>query len=261
MKATKILLFVSIIVFIYSSYNLISYFYDSYNNNKMYKGLGELFYTEEYEKSNDTNISGDASNNENIRKDETAKDEKRVLQRFLPLLEINPEIVGWISISGTNIDYPVVQTDNNEYYLSYDFRGNKARQGTIFMDYRNSPDCSDKNTIIYGHNMRDGSMFGVLARFKDKNFFQENTTILFYTLYEITEWEIFSAYVTDTSFNYIKQNFTSDEEYLNFINAIKDKSMHKRNVELRKDDKIITLSTCSYEFNNARFVVHARRVR
>lgn len=251
MKGRRILLFICTVVFIYSSMNILAYFYEGYRNKKMHQELGELFHTQEgqYEK-----VSG-------VEQEDLSWDETNIAEKFIPILEINPEVVGWLIIPGTTIDYPVVQTDDNEYYLSHDINGKESKRGAIFMDYRNIPSGDDKNTILYGHNMRDGSMFKDITKFKDKNFFEENTTIWFYTLDKLTQWEVFSAYVTEAGFNYVRKDFQSDEDYLDFINSLKDKSMHKIEVDLNKDDKIITLSTCSYEFDDARFVVHARRVR
>jgi len=251
MKGRKILLFICIVVFIYSSINILAYFYEGYKNKRMYQELEKLFHTQEVQY-----IKNPESEQRAV-----SLDEERMLQKFVPLLEINPEVVGWLVIPGTIIDYPVVQTDNNEYYLSHDINGKKSNRGAIFMDYRNTPDGNDKNTILYGHNMRDGSMFKDITKFKNRVFFEQNTTIWFYTLNELTQWEIFSAYVTETAFNYLRKDFPSDEDYLDYINTLKNKSMHKSEVELNKDDKIITLSTCSYEFNDARFVVHARRIK
>ena len=251
MKGRKILLIFCTVVFIYSSINILDYFYEGYKNKKMYQELANLFPTQEIQyMENSGSEHRDALWNE-----------ENISEKFAPLLEINPEVVGWITIPGTVIDYPVVQTDNNEYYLSHDINGNKSKRGAIFMDYRNTPNGDDKNTILYGHHMRDGSMFKDITKYKDKDFFDQNTTIWFYTLSELTQWEVFSAYVTDTEFNYLRKDFESEEDYLNFINTLKNKSMHNSEVELSKDDKIITLSTCSYEFDDARFVVHARRTK
>lgn len=252
MRARKVLLWICAVVFVYSVFNIISYFYESYRSSRMYQELGNQFHNEEP-------ISEGKA--EPVQNSLQSNGEKEILKRFLPLLDINSDVVGWITIPGTHIDYPVVQTDNNDYYLTHDINGDKASRGSIFMDYRNDPSGHDKNTILYGHHMKDGSMFKDLMKYKDKDFFEENTVIQFYTLYRLTEWEIFSAYITSTDFNYIATGFPSDEDYLDFLDNIKGKSMHHRDIELKNYDNILTLSTCTYEFKGARFVVHAKRIR
>ena len=257
MKGRRILFFICTAVFIYSLINIFNYYYEGYKNKKTYQELGNLFHTQENTQEPQKMKSAESKD-----EDTTSNNDSLTLrERFEPLLKINPEVVGWITLPGTVIDYPVVRTDDNEYYLSHDIYGNESKRGAIFMDCGNSPNADNRNTILYGHNMRDGSMFKDLTRYKNEDFFEENTTLWFYTLKEITQWEIFSAYVTKSEFNYIKKDFISDEDYLSFITALKDKSMHQTEIELNAEDRIITLSTCSYEVDDARFVVHARRIK
>jgi len=177
------------------------------------------------------------------------------------LLEINRDVVGWIKIPDTSIDYPVLQADDNEYYLDKDIYRNKNKAGSIFMDYRVKLDGSDKHIIIYGHHMRDGTMFKDLMKYKDRDFFYNNNIIQFDTLYREMEWEVFSVYVTEASFNYIKTQFNTPSEYEHFLTTIKNKSLFPAEVVLTANDEILTLSTCTYEYDDARFVVHARRVK
>jgi sortase B len=184
-----------------------------------------------------------------------------ILPKYRPLLEINEDVVGWIKIPNTSIDYPVLQADDNEYYLNRNIYREKNRAGSIFMDYRIKLDSKDRHIIIYGHHMRDGTMFKDLIKYKNKDFFYTNNIIQFDTLYEEIKWEVFSVYITGTDFNYIKTHFNTPAEYENFLIAIKNKSLFPTDVELTADDQILTLSTCTYEYNDARFVVHARRVQ
>lgn len=186
---------------------------------------------------------------------------RQVLPKFKPLLEINKEVVGWINIPGTNIDYPVLQAGDNDYYLNHDINGNKSLFGSIFMDFRNNTNRSNSNIILYGHNMKNGSMFHDLVYYKDQQFFEKHSIIFFDTLYEEEKWEVFSVYVTDVNFNYLVTNFKTFEEYDKYLNAIKGKSLFKKDITLTKDDRILTLSTCSYEFKNARLVVQAKLVK
>lgn len=182
---------------------------------------------------------------------------------FAAVLKDNPDIIGRISIDGLKIAYLVTQTDNNDYYLSHGYDRSKSRSGAIFMDYR----CDfhayplQGHYVLYGHNMKNGSMFHKLKELEDEQTFNNNRIIRFDTLYEDHEWEIFSAYVTGTDFYYIETSFPSDTEWLAFIEKLQEKSLYKTNVKLNEDDVVLTLSTCSYEFDNARFVVHARLIK
>jgi len=182
---------------------------------------------------------------------------------FAAALQQNPDIIGRISIEGCDIAYLVTQTTDNKTYLSVGYDRQACRSGAIFMDYRCDSELSplSGHYILYGHNMKNGSMFHNLMNFKDETFFYDHRVFRFDTLYEDYEWEIFSAYVTDTDFYYIQTSFADDAEWLAFLNTIHGKSMFSTDVQLSADDVVLTLSTCSYEFDNARFVIHARLVR
>jgi len=179
---------------------------------------------------------------------------------FAPVLSDNPDIVGRVSLRPLGITYLVTQADDNEYYLSNGYDKQKSKSGAIFLDYRSNTDVLPLygHYILYGHNMRDGSMFHNLAEYKNELFFYDNLSFRFDTLYEDYEWEIFSAYVTDTDFYFIDTDFETDEEWLTFLYQIKSKSMYKTDTKICSDDVLLTLCTCSYEFNDARFVIHAR---
>ena len=179
---------------------------------------------------------------------------------FSSVLAENPDIVGRINIEKLGITYLVTQADDNKHYLKTGYDGKGSKSGTIFLDYR----C-DANTvplkghyIIYGHNMKDGSMFHSLTDYKNEFSFYDNAVIRFDTLYQDYEWEVFSAYITDTNFYFIDTVFSSNDEWLDFLHNIQQKSLYTTDAKLSADDVILTLCTCTYEFDNARFVVHAR---
>jgi sortase B len=186
--------------------------------------------------------------------DETTRS---ILQLLNELHENNEDIIGWIRIPGTNIDYPVVLGADNRYYLDHDIKRTQSRNGSIFMDYRNNARLEQKNTILYGHHTRDHTMFTDLMNYKKQLFFKENALIEYYTLERKTVWLIFSAYVTDTKFYYIQTVFPTDESFEPFLEKIRNRSKYFRPADLTPQDQILTLSTCTYEFDNARFVVHA----
>jgi sortase B len=175
----------------------------------------------------------------------------------------NPDAVGWITVKDSIIDYPVVQGKDNEYYLEHDWLKNANTEGAVFMDYRNDPDSLNQeavHTVLYGHNMKNGSMFHDLMNYKSEQFFYGNPIIEITDRYEKHRFEVFSAYVTDTDFYYIKTDFPKERDFEEFIESIKTRSIYKKDVELSRRDHILTLSTCTYEFEDARFVVHARKI-
>lgn len=192
--------------------------------------------------------------------EEQGEEEGGILLRFQDLYGENNDLAGWIRISGTVIDYPVLQFVDNAYYLNRDFYGKTSKAGSIFMDYRNLGDGSDFNTILYGHHMADGSMFKDLMNYKKEDFFHKNGIIEFDVLNKEYEWEIFSAYVTDVEFYYIDTNFPTQDKKLEFIDSIRDRSLFDSDLHVGAEDHILTLSTCTYEFDNARLVVHAKRL-
>lgn len=183
--------------------------------------------------------------------------------KYERLFAINPDIVGWISMDGTKIDYPVLQSTDNEFYLNHNYKKEHSKAGSIFMDYRNQTGSLDRHTIIYGHQMKDDSMFGQLESFLEKDFFMKNKHFQFETIEEGFGVEIFSVYVTTTDFNYIETEFISDEDYITFVNTIQGKSEIKTNVTVENEDKILTLSTCNklIDEKDGRLVLHGKITR
>ncbi len=182
---------------------------------------------------------------------------------FTELLKKNKNTVGWINVNNTNINYPVVQTSNNEDYLHKAFDGSKNEAGWIFADYRNNMQNFDKNTIIYGHSRLNKTMFGSLFNVLNENWYKNkyNQVILFSTPTENTMWQTFSVYKIDLENYYLQTNFTNDKEYVNFLTTLKDRSKYAFNVNLDATDKIITLSTCSDVAGTGRIVLHAKLIK
>lgn len=185
--------------------------------------------------------------------------EPSVRSRFHSLLEQNPDIVGWVEIADTPINYPVVQAEDNSFYLSHNYRRVPSRSGSIFMDFRNDPGQDNRNMILYGHRMKDGSMFGSLGEYLDEDFYQTHRTFSFETKYHRYDVEVFSVYVTTVDFDYIKTDFASDQEYRSFVEEIAGRSIYQVDTDLADIDQIVTLSTCDYSLNSnlGRLVVHA----
>lgn len=175
------------------------------------------------------------------------------------MLDINHDYIGWIKIQNTNINYPVVRTSNNHFYLSHNFYKEKDSAGSIFMDYTNSVEKLDKNIILYGHNMKDNSMFGSLKKYLQKEFYQEHKEISFDYLGSTYKWEIFSIY-TARETEWMKTNFTDSEEFHEFINRVKIDSQIPTQLDVGKEDTILTLSTCTNSDEAERIIVHAKLI-
>ena len=176
------------------------------------------------------------------------------------LIKINEDYKMWIEVPNTNIDYPVVQGKDNDFYLNHDFNKKESSSGAIFIDYKNNIE-KDKNIIIYGHNMRNKSMFQNLMKFKEEVFWKENNKIILTIDRKMYEYEIFSSYISNAKDVDLKINFKSEEEYLKYIDDIKKKSIFSRDMNIKSDDRIITLSTCSYEEDDNKMIIHGKLQR
>ena len=177
-------------------------------------------------------------------------------------LKKNSETVAWIQVYGTNINYPVVKHNDNSYYLNHDFYKNKSATGWIFADYRNDFENIYNNTIIYGHNLVNRTMFGYLPLTLNKNWYTnpKNRYIKLATLNYNSTWQIFSIYKTEPTIDYLKVKFNSTDNYEEFLENIKKKSVYNFNVDLTYSDKIITLSTCD-DTGTKRVVMHAKLIK
>lgn len=177
---------------------------------------------------------------------------------FLPLFRINPDTIGWLKIGDTRIDYPIVKGVDNEFYLDHGFDKAPNVAGAVFMDTRNIGDGTDRHTLIYGHRMKDGSMFRDLEKYQDADFYHEHLEFELQTLHGTRRYRVFSTYVTDTDFLFIKTRF-EDNAFPAFLKEIQEKSLFPAAEAgmLHENSKILTLATCSRAFADARFVVHA----
>lgn len=180
---------------------------------------------------------------------------------FNELRETNSDVVAWITVDGTNVNYPVVQTADNDYYLKHDILKNYRSSGWVFMDFRNELDLSDDNTIFYGHNLLNRTSFGSLQTlFTDKWFNNSNHYIVIATPDIKNVYEVFSVYTIDPEVYYLQNNFYTDEEYQKFLDTLKSRSKYNFNVDLNINDRIITLSTCTDD-NLGRKVIHAKLIK
>lgn len=179
---------------------------------------------------------------------------------FDELLSKNSDTVGWIKIDGTSVNYPVVQTSDNDYYLSHAFNKKKNSGGWIFADYRVDFEDFGKNTIIYGHNMNNKTMFGSVPQMLYKSYLNNsnNYYIKISTPTCNTVWKLFSIYMTDPEVFYLKTNFRT-YSFEEFISKLKSRSVHNFNIDVTPDDKILTISTCD-NTGTKRIAVHAKMI-
>lgn len=229
-------------ILIYSGIKIYKWYKDKTSNKEIVEQIKEIVAVE------------DKNEDKNEYKEEYTID-------FNKLKEQNKETVAWIKVNNTNIEYPVVKANNNNFYLNHSFDKSENLAGWIFADYRNKFDNTDKNIIIYGHNMRDGSMFGSLKNILNSDWYEneENTNITLYTENEKCIYKVFSIYKIESEDYYIKTEFSNDNEFEQFVNTIKNRSIKKFDIDVSKEDNILTLSTCANN-NRYRIVLHAKKM-
>lgn len=184
---------------------------------------------------------------------------------YTALYEMNQDFTGWLSIPGTSIDYPVMQTpDDPEYYIDKDFNGDRDANGTLFLDGRCTPESG--NLIVYGHNMKSGRMFGTLEEYENEAYYREHPKIRFDTLAKQGTYEIIAVFISqvypkdsDEFKFYVYTEFPTREAFDAFIYNIKAVSLYDTGVEAGYGDSLLTLTTCEYLRDNGRFVVVARK--
>lgn len=197
-----------------------------------------------------------------------------VPEKYNEYYEKNNDFVGWIKIDSTHVDYPVVQTDNNDFYLNHNFEKEEEGRGSIFMDMDCSASSLGENTVLYGHNWLDKTMFSELTKYSDLDFYKEHPVVEFNTRTNMYKWKIFAVFITSASadedngyiFNYIYPNM-GGENFDGYMSEIKKRSLFETGVDVNKNDKILTLSTCTREVDTSnyradcRIVIVARMVR
>lgn len=279
-KITKalyyLILSISIISLIFAFLLLIKWRYDNHRSKKIAEDVNNITdITNVYDTTLDENKNNDtSSNNENIElvnppPSNVSNDYWDFIKmplisvNFNELLKRNKDTVGWINVNNTNINYPVVQTSNNEDYLYKAFDGSSNQAGWIFADYRNNMKDFDKNTIIYGHSRLNNTMFGSLLNVVYSSWYTNkyNQVIRFSTPTENTMWQVFSTYKINVETYYLTTTFYSDTNYLEFLNTLANRSIYKFNVPLNENDKILTLSTCSDAKGTGRIVLHAKLIK
>lgn len=234
----RIIELIFLILLVYSSINIFKW----YNNNKENKQI----------------INEIA---ESVTINQETNEEKKYKINFEELKQKNSDTVAWLKIENTNIEFPIVQANNNSYYLTHNFDKEYNVAGWIFADYKNKLDGTDRNIVVYGHNMRNNSMFGSLKDVITEEWYnnEENKYITFVTENEYQTYQVFSVYQIKTEDYYIQTEFKSNE-FTEFIDTITKRSKKYFGINVSKEDTILTLSTCANN-NKYRVVLHSVRVK
>lgn len=175
---------------------------------------------------------------------------------FTALAAMNPDVTAWLYGPDTGISYPVVQGTDNDYYLDHLLDGTANSAGCLFVDTSCRPDFSGRNTVIYGHRMKNGTMFAALGNYQEQVYYDAHPVFLLVTPEGRYVVELFSGYVADTAESAWMLDFSDEQAYLAWLEEVGEKSAFSSKVSPRAEDRVVTLSTCSYEFENARFVLH-----
>ncbi len=245
----KVVLLGCIVVFLGSAGYIGKYYYDSFSNKSLMSGLSDLFHMNE----DDIEVPSDYP--------------AGYLKKFASLYTRNPDIQGYIEIKDTPLSQPIVQAEDNDFYLRRDFDKKDNQWGVFFFDYRVFTDVPSRNMLVFGHNMKDGTMFGELENYKKLDYYRTHPIINFDTVHREGEYKVIAMFITNAYakdgpvFDYVNFIEGSDEEFMDFISEVKVRSLLITTVDVKPTDTIITLSTCDYAFKDSRMVVVARRVR
>lgn len=251
---SNVILVVAVAVFIFSAYKLISIYSEYHKGDKEYDSI--------VEDAIEIQTSQEEEESEKGEDAQTPKVHASLKVDFDKLKKTNKDIVGWIQFDEPEkISYPVVRGEDNDKYLTTTFEGKKNSSGAIFMDAINTGDFSDRNTFIYGHNMKNGSMFGQLRKFKTKDYYEQNPYFYIYTPDgKEVKYQIFAVcIVEDTSRSYTRY-YNSDEEYLDYLKYVKSIARYDTGVEVTAESKIVSLSTCTNVSETQRLLVHGVKI-
>ena len=270
MKKLLIIFFISINLF--CIYYLINFGLDTYKTKKENALLQKYLANQNIENiTNENYIENDESNiiNNEIAQENTTENQIVQTERMLKVIELkqqNPDIIGWIEIENTEISYPVLQCSDNEYYMNHNYKKEKSKNGAIFLDKDYNWDLPSSNLLIYGHNMKNNTMFQHLLKYKSKSFFDEHPTIRFTTINEDKVFEIISVFESKVYYQYEKNvfryyyfiNAENENEFNNYVQNAKNASLYDTGKTAIYGEQLMTLSTCSYHTKDGRFVVVAK---
>ncbi len=258
-KTVKILLVVLCVVclcvFCFSGYKLFSTLNEYRVAQRSYDKLSEQFVSTDAP----TASLAPVTETDGAQEDED-KEISPIKVDFDQLLAQNSDVCGWLYSKDTVINYPIAQGSDNNEYLHHLLDGSYNSSGTLFVDCECGPEFSGTNTVVYGHNMKDGSMFNSLTNYKDQSYYDEHPVMYLNTPKQNYKIEIFSAYICNYDSDTYTRDFYSAEDYSAWLTKMKSQSDFTSDVEVTANDRVITLSTCTYEYDNARFVVQGKLV-
>ena len=281
-KLNKIIYFLFTILIVLSSIYIMNFFsleqeakeqskllntiniYGEYQKKGTEEVAQNILEDEEEKAESETKEKGETITTENT--DEQNEETERMLQ-VKELQEQNPDIVGWLEITNTNINYPVLQGTDNSYYMTHNYKKQNSKNGSIFLDANYDWNIPSNNLLIYGHNLGNGMMFQELLKYEQESFYQEHPVIRFTTAKEDAEYEIISAFKSRVYYQSEKNvfryyyfiNSKSEEEYKEFVKNAQNASLYPIDATASYGDQLITLSTCSYYVEDGRFAVVGRK--
>ena len=259
------------LIFIACALHLAEYFIESAKQKAQYNKLSDLV----QHAQQDANNNGSNDNTDDDSQTPPSpfttvinpmnKKSMDILKEYAPIYNLNPDVIGWIQIEGTRINYPVMQTPEwVNFYLTRDFNGEASKHGAIYANESADIKLPSDNVTIYGHRMKDGTMFAALHDYKKRSFFEDHRYITFDTIFEHHEYEILSVFVTtanqEDSFNYHEFVDGDEQTFGEFVAKCKELSLYDTGVDAVYGDKLITLSTCEHNIANGRLVVVAKRI-
>ncbi len=263
-KITRKILYIELIILIFlSGLYIVRYFLDIYNTKKQSQLLDNIQIDENIVYEENYNIIEELQEIPSI---EIVKTERML--KLEELQKENPDIIAWIEIEGTNINYPVLQGEDNDFYMNHNYKKQSISSGSIFLDKDYSWNHTSSNMLIYGHNMKNGTMFRDLLKYKNKSYYDKHPIIKFTTNTYDCNFEIISAFQSkvykktdkDVFKYYFYTNISTEEEFNEYAQNVKKASLYDTGKDAVFGDMLITLSTCAYHTNNGRFVVVGKKV-
>lgn len=265
-KTTKILLIVLCVVCLIvagiSAYKLISILGEYKAAVESYDQMSQSFVTtdEDIPEENKPVETPAAAEEATVETKNPVSEKSPITVDFESLLATNDEVVGWLFSEDTVINYPIAQAEDNDKYLHHMLDGTYNSSGTLFVDCECAPEFAGANTIVYGHNMKNGSMFYSLHNYIDQAYYDAHPVMYLNTPTQNYRIDIFSAFICNYDSDTYTLSFPSENDYVDFINKMKSQSDFQSDVEVTGNDRVITLSTCTYEYDNARYVVMGKLV-